>query len=114
MVTHDAELDDFGHVKLGGIGDTIADIIQRRTGIETRARTLATCSARGPPSAYDRVLETAGIHAAPPRHQRPVRPDGRGCGFKDRRLSSRRSRRPPCAPSISNSCAKPKSSIERV
>ena len=65
VVTHDAELDDFGHVKLGGIGDTIADIIQRRTGIETRAVTLGHLQRGGPPSAYDRVLGTRlGIHAA--------------------------------------------------
>lgn len=65
VVTHDAELDDFGHVKLGGIGDTIADLIQRRTGIETRAVTLGHLQRGGPPSAYDRVLGTRlGIHAA--------------------------------------------------
>ncbi len=65
IVTHDAELDDFGHVKLGGIGDTIADLIQRRTGIETRAVTLGHLQRGGPPSAYDRVLGTRlGIHAA--------------------------------------------------
>jgi 6-phosphofructokinase len=65
MVTHDAELDEFGHVKLGGIGDTIADLIQRRTGIETRAVTLGHLQRGGPPSAYDRVLGTRlGIHAA--------------------------------------------------
>ncbi|MGE5191978.1 MAG: 6-phosphofructokinase [Deltaproteobacteria bacterium] len=65
IVTHDAELDEFGHVKLGGIGDTIADLIQRRTGIETRAVTLGHLQRGGPPSAYDRVLGTRlGIHAA--------------------------------------------------
>ena len=65
LVTQAAELDEFGHVKLGGIGDTIADIIQRRTGIETRAVTLGHLQRGGPPSAYDRVLGTRlGIHAA--------------------------------------------------
>jgi 6-phosphofructokinase 1 len=65
VVTHDAELDEFGHEKLGGIGDTIADLIQRRTGIETRAVTLGHLQRGGPPSAYDRVLGTRlGIHAA--------------------------------------------------
>jgi ATP-dependent phosphofructokinase / diphosphate-dependent phosphofructokinase len=64
-VTKDAELDDFGHVKLGGIGETIADLIRRRTGIETRAVTLGHLQRGGPPSAYDRVLGTRlGIHAA--------------------------------------------------
>lgn len=65
LVTQDAELDDFGHVKLGGIGQTIADIIERRTGIETRVVTLGHLQRGGPPSAYDRVLGTRlGIHAA--------------------------------------------------
>jgi 6-phosphofructokinase 1 len=65
IVTHEAELDEFGHARLGGIGDTIADLIQRRTGIETRAVTLGHLQRGGPPSAYDRVLGTRlGIHAA--------------------------------------------------
>jgi len=65
FTTKDAELDDFGHVKLGGVGDTVADLIQRRTGIETRAVTLGHLQRGGPPSAYDRVLGTRlGIHAA--------------------------------------------------
>lgn len=65
LVTQDAEVDDFGHVKLGGIGQTIADIIERRTGIETRVVTLGHLQRGGPPSAYDRVLGTRlGIHAA--------------------------------------------------
>jgi 6-phosphofructokinase 1 len=64
-VVHEAELDEFGHARLGGIGDAIADIIQRRTGIETRAVTLGHLQRGGPPSAYDRVLGTRlGIHAA--------------------------------------------------
>ena len=65
MVTQDAEIDDFGHVKLGGIGDFLADVIEQRTGIETRAVTLGHLQRGGPPSAYDRVLGTRlGIHAA--------------------------------------------------
>lgn len=65
LVTQDAEIDDFGHVKLGGVGQTIADVIERRTGIETRAVTLGHLQRGGPPSAYDRVLGTRlGIHAA--------------------------------------------------
>lgn len=65
LVTKDAEIDEFGHVKLGGIGDTIADLIETRTGIETRVVTLGHLQRGGPPSAYDRVLGTRlGIHAA--------------------------------------------------
>lgn len=65
LVTQDAEVDEFGHVKLGGVGTTIADLIERRTGIETRTATLGHLQRGGPPSAYDRVLGTRlGIHAA--------------------------------------------------
>jgi 6-phosphofructokinase 1 len=65
LVTQDAEIDEFGHPKLGGIGDTVADLIERRTGIETRVVTLGHLQRGGPPSAYDRVLGTRlGIHAA--------------------------------------------------
>jgi ATP-dependent phosphofructokinase / diphosphate-dependent phosphofructokinase len=65
IVTQDAEVDEFGHVKLGGIGQAVADLIERRTGIETRWVTLGHLQRGGPPSAYDRVLGTRlGIHAA--------------------------------------------------
>ncbi len=63
-VTKDGDIDDFGHVKLGGIGDLIADIIEKRTQIETRCVTLGHLQRGGPPSAYDRVLGTRlGVHA---------------------------------------------------
>lgn len=65
LVTQDAEVDDFGHVKLGGIGDAVADLVEKRTGIETRVVTLGHLQRGGPPSAFDRVLGTRlGIHAA--------------------------------------------------
>lgn len=65
LITQDAELDEFGHAKLGGVGETVAVLIQQRTGIETRAVTLGHLQRGGPPSAYDRVLGTRlGIHAA--------------------------------------------------
>ncbi len=65
FVTQDAGFDEFGHVKLGGIGEIVADFIEKRTGFETRAVTLGHLQRGGPPSAYDRVLGTRlGIHAA--------------------------------------------------
>lgn len=64
LVTKDAEVDDFGHVKLGGIGARVAKIIEKKTGIETRDVTLGHLQRGGSPSAYDRVLGTRlGIHA---------------------------------------------------
>ena len=37
VVTQDGEVDDFGHVKLGGIGETVAKMIEDRTGFEQPA-----------------------------------------------------------------------------
>jgi 6-phosphofructokinase 1 len=50
--------DDFGHVKLGGFGEVIADLIEKRLKIETRHVTLGHLQRGGSPSAYDRVLAT--------------------------------------------------------
>lgn len=65
LVTQDGDVDEFGHVKLGGVGEVVADIIEQRTGFETRCVTLGHLQRGGAPSAYDRVLGTRlGIHAA--------------------------------------------------
>ena len=65
FVTQDGDVDEFGHVKLGGVGEIIAELIERRTGIETRVVTLGHLQRGGAPSAYDRVLGTRlGVHAA--------------------------------------------------
>jgi 6-phosphofructokinase 1 len=65
VVTSDADIDEFGHVKLGGIGEVIAGMIERRLDIETRHVTLGHLQRGGAPSAYDRVLATRfGIKAA--------------------------------------------------
>ena len=70
FVTQDAELDEFGHVKLGGVGEIVAELIERRTGIETRVVTLGHLQRGGAPSAYDRVLGTRlGVHAARLAHE---------------------------------------------
>jgi phosphofructokinase-like protein len=55
---HDGKLDEFGHVRLGGIGDLLAHEIERRIGIETRAVVLGHVVRGGPPSAYGRILAT--------------------------------------------------------
>jgi len=52
------KVDEFGHARLGGIGDLLAKEIERRTGIETRAVVLGHVVRGGPPSAYDRILAT--------------------------------------------------------
>jgi 6-phosphofructokinase 1 len=48
--------DEFGHVRLGGIGNALAAEIEHRTGFETRAVVLGHIQRGGSPSAFDRVL----------------------------------------------------------
>ena len=56
--------DEFGHVRLGGIGQLLAREIEHRTGFETRAVVLGHIQRGGSPSAFDRVLATRyGIRA---------------------------------------------------
>jgi 6-phosphofructokinase 1 len=65
LVTADADIDEFGHVKLGGAGELVADLIEKRLGVETRHVTLGHLQRGGAPSAYDRVLATRfGVKAA--------------------------------------------------
>ncbi len=65
MVADAADVDEFGHVKLGGVGEVVAGLLERRLGIETRHVILGHLQRGGPPSAYDRVLATRfGIMAA--------------------------------------------------
>jgi 6-phosphofructokinase 1 len=59
------EPDDFGHDPLGGIGEVVAELLEKRLGIQTRQVTLGHLQRGGAPSAYDRVLATRfGIRAA--------------------------------------------------
>jgi phosphofructokinase-like protein len=57
-VTFDGSLDPFGHARLGGIANVIAQQIERLTGFETRSVILGHLQRGGTPSAYDRVLAT--------------------------------------------------------
>jgi len=50
--------DAFGHVRLGGIGATLADRIEQRTGFESRYSVLGHIQRGGTPSAFDRFLAT--------------------------------------------------------
>jgi 6-phosphofructokinase 1 len=50
--------DEFGHVRLGGIGNVLAKEIERLTGFETRAVVLGHVQRGGSPTAFDRVLAT--------------------------------------------------------
>jgi 6-phosphofructokinase 1 len=62
--------DEFGHVRLGGIGNMLAIEIEKRTGFETRAVVLGHIQRGGSPSAFDRVLATRyGIGAIDMAHR---------------------------------------------
>ena len=50
------EVDRFGHVRLGGIGNLVAAEIESRTGFETRVTVLGHVQRGGTPTAFDRVL----------------------------------------------------------
>jgi phosphofructokinase-like protein len=50
--------DQFGHVRLGGIGVELAHELESATGYETRATILGHVQRGGTPTAYDRVLAT--------------------------------------------------------
>jgi ATP-dependent phosphofructokinase / diphosphate-dependent phosphofructokinase len=64
------EVDSFGHVRLGGIGDTLARAIEERIGYETRAIVLGHVQRGGTPTAFDRVLATRfGIAAIDAVHE---------------------------------------------
>jgi 6-phosphofructokinase 1 len=51
-------LDEFGHVRLGGIGQRLEREIESRTGFETRTTVLGHIQRGGTPTAFDRVLAT--------------------------------------------------------
>jgi 6-phosphofructokinase 1 len=69
-VLHSGELDAFGHVRLGGIGQWLAGEVEERTGRETRAVVLGHVQRGGTPTSYDRVLATRfGLHAIDAAHE---------------------------------------------
>jgi 6-phosphofructokinase 1 len=51
-------LDEFGHVRLGGIGRWLEGQIEELTGYETRTTVLGHVQRGGTPTAFDRVLAT--------------------------------------------------------
>ncbi|MCL4313483.1 MAG: 6-phosphofructokinase [Actinobacteria bacterium] len=51
-------LDQFGHERLGGISNAVAEEIEARTGFESRVTILGHVQRGGTPTAYDRVLAT--------------------------------------------------------
>jgi 6-phosphofructokinase 1 len=57
--------DQFGHVRLGGVGHVLAREIEDRTGFETRVTVLGHVQRGGSPTPRDRILATRfGLKAA--------------------------------------------------
>ncbi|NQS97106.1 MAG: 6-phosphofructokinase [candidate division Zixibacteria bacterium] len=70
-IVQDEKLDEFGHIRLGGIGYLIGDQIEKITGIETRVTILGHTQRGGSPTAYDRVLATRfGVAAVDALHRK--------------------------------------------
>jgi 6-phosphofructokinase 1 len=65
MVLQEPGVDEFGHARLGGIGNLLAPEIEQRTGFETRVTVLGHVLRGGTPTAFDRILATRfGLEAA--------------------------------------------------
>jgi phosphofructokinase-like protein len=58
METVEAAEDEFGHARLGGIGQRLEREIAQRTGFDARATVLGHIQRGGTPTAFDRVLAT--------------------------------------------------------
>ncbi|MGI5237118.1 6-phosphofructokinase [Dactylosporangium sp. CA-139066] len=70
MVLHNQELDSFGHVRLGGIGQWLAEQLEAKTGKEARTVVLGHIQRGGTPTAFDRVLATRfGLQAIDAVHE---------------------------------------------
>ncbi len=70
LMTKDAPLDSFGHVRLSGIGEWLAQQIEKRTGKEARTTVLGHVQRGGTPTSRDRWLATRfGLHAIDAVHE---------------------------------------------
>jgi 6-phosphofructokinase 1 len=58
QITQEAKVDEYGHVRLGGVGALLAREIEARTGYETRVTVLGHLQRGGSPTVFDRVLAT--------------------------------------------------------
>jgi len=58
LVKQEEKLDEFGHIRLGGIGEMLGQEIEKRTGYETRVSVLGHIQRGGSPTAFDRILGT--------------------------------------------------------
>ncbi len=70
MALQTGEIDEFGHVRLGGIANRVAEEVENRTGFEARVTVLGHVLRGGTPTAYDRVIATRfGLEAIDAVHE---------------------------------------------
>ncbi|HEY5012263.1 MAG TPA: 6-phosphofructokinase [Acidimicrobiia bacterium] len=70
MTLQSGDTDEFGHVRLGGIGMRLQEEIASRTGFEARVTVLGHVLRGGTPTAFDRVLATRfGLEAIDAAHE---------------------------------------------
>ena len=70
QVAQQVATDEFGHVRLGGVGHELASDIEERTGFETRVTVLGHVQRGGSPTPRDRILATRyGLKAADLVHE---------------------------------------------
>jgi 6-phosphofructokinase 1 len=58
LVKQNDNVDEFGHVRLGGIGHWLGEEIEKVSGVETRVTILGHVQRGGSPTPFDRVLAT--------------------------------------------------------
>ena len=69
-IVQETKTDEFGHVRLGGISQLLAQAIEERTRFETRFVVLGHIQRGGSPTAHDRVLATRyGVFATEMAHR---------------------------------------------
>jgi len=67
---HKSRVDDFGRHQLGGVGQLLADEIEKKINMEARVTVLGHIQRGGTPTAHDRVLATRyGAYAADLIHE---------------------------------------------
>jgi 6-phosphofructokinase 1 len=70
QVIGSSQVDSFGHARLSGIAEALAELIEKKTGYETRSVNLGHTQRGGVPTAYDRVLgQRYGLHAIDMVHE---------------------------------------------
>jgi len=58
LIVRSTQVDEFGHVMLGGIGEVLGKYLTDETGFDTRVTNIGHVQRGGTPTVYDRVLAT--------------------------------------------------------